>query len=215
MYLKVLAFSSLTGLSLVASATILVKEVDGLDNELVKRYAKRTQAKFPENKIVTDMFELPVHGVPVRNLDAFIEAFVSSPLFKVERTVLKWAGAVTSNEEGTPSSYPVGQRIGIWEVTERSEDSKEAIFEWSTPLIPFSGSTYFGIRRDDVKDSVIVKVGAPKSEEDALFVPVLRFGSTLNTSPKESLGVVSLALHKLYSRFLLLAAAEMLKRTKP
>ena len=130
---------------------------------------------------------------------AFIEAFYTTPLFKVERAILKWIAAKPSTDsEAKQLAMGATETFAAWQVERRSADQ--------LLLADFTGRT---------RSWLMV---SPADSPGGASRTQLYFGSGVgsrseNRGSKDSMGVVFRALlgfHKLYSRLLLGAARSRL-----
>ncbi|KAL0486057.1 hypothetical protein AKO1_001727 [Acrasis kona] len=111
-----------------------------------------------------------------------VQAFYTSPLFKLERFIIKIIADVkTSDEQIKKSNFNVGDEVLIWKVVNRTQD--EVLLHWSYK--GFEGSTWFKVNNGELK-----------------------FGSGLPIK----VGFVSTALHQIYSRLLLFGAKRNLNK---
>jgi hypothetical protein len=127
--------------------------------------------------------------------DAFVRAFYTSPLFRVERAILKWfASRPSTDQDAHALASGTRDKFAAWHVEARSENQ--------LLLADFSGRT-----RSWFMVKVIEGTQGPRTR--------LYFGSAIvpqvnQSTGRKSLGPVFSALlgfHKLYSRALLRAAS--------
>jgi hypothetical protein len=173
------------GYALIAITTI--RKVEPPPDSLLLREVKRQKSLHPHNLIKYDLYQV-TRGASSVSMDYQVNRFFSTPLFSLERLILRISG-ISSNEdakEPVPTTFPVGQKVDIWTVTERDDKSGEILLSWATPKIPFTGASYFCVRFDRDLERMVIQ-----------------FGSLMNASDKQQLGDTALSLHGIYSKLLL------------
>eukprot|EP00045_Choanoeca_perplexa_P002911 m.27622 g.27622 ORF g.27622 m.27622 type:complete len:189 (-) comp11764_c0_seq1:101-667(-) len=133
-----------------------------------------------------DTFVLPLPNAPPADLNKYIRAFFSSPVFQLERYVLQYAAGISIEDQDIRKcGFEVGDKLGVWGVTERCDN--EALALWSQGST--DGCSWWRLEHTREGD------------------PVLMFGSgirTNNASKAYRLAMVPLTQgHYLYSRILL------------
>jgi hypothetical protein len=146
-----------------------------------------------------DCFVTEVAGA--RSFESFVEAFYTTPLFKVERTLLGWASRPSSDDDARALAQGRASRFAAWQVEGRAPDQ--------LLLADFTGRTRSWLMVEPV-------AGAAGTR--------LYFGSAVvarrdRRTGRASMGFAFRALmgfHKLYSRLLLRAArAKLGRRSSP
>lgn len=113
----------------------------------------------------------------------YARAFYTSPLFKIERLILKYGlGYSITDEQILNTDFNIGDKVLLWEVVGRTKDEVMLRFKHND----FSGLTWMKIEEDKLK-----------------------FGSGLDDATSISLKL-SLAFHYLYSRMLIYTTDKFL-----
>lgn len=151
-------------------------------------------AEYTRRGAFTDSYAVSVVGTV--SLDAFVFAFYTTPLFKLERWLLARAlGLASSDAQALQLARAEVERFSAWTVEARSAGQ----------ILLAAGSTRSWL-------SVELQPGQQPAT-------TLRFGSAvLPTQPGGKLGWVFQALlgfHKIYSRLLLAAAARRVVALRP
>ena len=170
-----------------AAAKAFVRKSDITDDLLIAKRAEEYITSNPNSNVTVDLYEIYLK-CPNETLDTYVESFIGSSLFSLERWILKLS-KIIETDDGTPDEYPVGRAVGMWKVSDRNDSNGELIFDWSTPSFPFAGSTYFRIRR---LNKVAMK---------------LQFGSITSGPTMEGRSPIAMEFHDIYSRLLLIAAS--------
>jgi hypothetical protein len=128
---------------------------------------------------------------------AFVEAFYTTPLFKLERTLLSWfADRPSTDDQARQLSAGTLDSFAAWSVEERSANQ--------LLLADLSGRTKSWLMSDPAGGGTRLLFGSA-------IVPVARSGRARRSS-----GIVFrvlLRFHKLYSHLLLRAAKSRLERS--
>jgi hypothetical protein len=144
-----------------------------------------------------DCFVTEVAGVT--SFESFVEAFYTSPLFKVERAILRWfASRPSTDQEARDLSTGACNRFAAWRVEDRSSNQ--------LLLADFTGRT---------RSWLMVE---PFEEPAGARGARLYFGSAVvphkdKNTGRDSMGLTfhaMLVFHKLYSRLLLRSASKTL-----
>ena len=145
-----------------------------------------------------DCFVTEVAGA--RSFESFVEAFYTTPLFKVERAILHWlASRPSSDQEARDLSTGACSRFAAWKVEDRSYNQLR--------LVDLTGRTRSWLMAEPFE-------GPAGTRGTRLY-----FGSAVvprknRSTGRESMGLAFRALlgfHKLYSRLLLRAACSRLQ----
>jgi hypothetical protein len=149
--------------------------------------------RYVESGAYTDCYAVDVEAVV--KLAAYVAAFYTTPLFRVERWILKWAaGKPPTDDEALALAAGKGESFAAWRVEDRTADQ--------LLLGDFTGRTKSWLKVEPVSS------GAGRMR--------LYFGSAVvpRVDPKtgaRTMGTgftVLLGFHRLYSRLLLGAAAK-------
>jgi hypothetical protein len=145
-----------------------------------------------------DCFVTEVAGAT--SFESFVEAFYTSPLFKVERAILRWlASRPSSDQKARDLSTGACSRFAAWQVEDRTSNQ--------LLLADLTGRT---------RSWLMVE---PFEEPAGARGTRLYFGSAVvprkdKSTGRESMGLAfhaMLGFHKLYSRLLLRAARARLR----
>jgi hypothetical protein len=155
----------------------------------------------------TDSFRCTLPGR--FDLAAFVAAFYTTPLFRLERAVLTLAGAASTDDDARALGEGRGERFAVWRVEARAP-----------------GQLLLHERSGRTRSWLMVEPGVEPGVEPAVEPgpegrsTVLRFGSALLPRVDRATGERSfgplvkplLGAHERYSRALLAAAARRLHR---
>ncbi|KAI8615086.1 hypothetical protein BC830DRAFT_1081522 [Chytriomyces sp. MP71] len=161
-------------------------------DSLLAQNAAQWMKEFPAHVCPVDLFEIKIPRQLLRSsltVTQFARAFAHSPVFSLERFMIKQAGL--AKDVGVPASFAVGDRLAIWTIAKRNQD--EILATWEVSGAPFAGSTYFRV-----------------IDESSEFPVTLQFGSCLKVPAEKSISPVAMTLHFFYSRALLASAAATL-----
>ena len=135
------------------------------------------------------------------SLSQFVEAFYTTRLFKLERTILKWAVSKPSTDEGARLlAEAENDRFAAWDVEARQDDQ--------IMLCDYRGRTRSWLMCESVSGTG--RAGTRLFFGSA-FVPIRKKGPDI-----KRLGVLFYTLvpfHRLYSRVLLSSAVSRLSRS--
>jgi hypothetical protein len=167
------------------SCQTVYNPIDWDPESLLATEAMRLKSKFPENRVTCDLYSLRFRPKD-ESLDYIVGKFFNSPLFRLERWILRKVGAVDPAQEATPvDKLAVGDKMDLWTVTARDDANKEILLSWSSPLFPFTGASFIKVRR---VNNIAIQVF---------------FGSILNVPPDVEVSSWTFRLHTLYSKLLL------------
>jgi hypothetical protein len=147
----------------------------------------------------TDGYVIEVDGTV--SLPVYIEAFYTTPLFKVERAILKWFVARPSSDSDARRLADGGTEIfAAWRVEARHADQ--------LLLVDFTGRTKSWLMTVPATD-------AGSGTRTRLYFGSAAMPSAIDANGKRKMGAVFqclLGFHKLYSRCLLSAAASRIQK---
>jgi hypothetical protein len=132
--------------------------------------------------------------------ETFVRAFYTSPLFRIERAILKWcASRPSTDKDASALAAGASDKFAAWRVEDRSENQ--------LLLVDFTGRT---------RSWFMVKTAEGSPGQGTL----LYFGSAVvprvdKTTGEKSMGPVFKALlgfHRVYSRALLRAASSRVSK---
>jgi hypothetical protein len=126
----------------------------------------------------------------------FARAFFTSPVFQVERRILKLAGAgmAVTDKEIVEMNFVPGDRVatfGVIEYDQRSETTDEILFRWDKEVMGHSWLQ-------------------AKPSTDGTSGTTLRFGSILNLEKAGYLARLFLPIHLMYAQIVLSATRREL-----
>ncbi|KAJ1552989.1 hypothetical protein HK096_009664 [Nowakowskiella sp. JEL0078] len=197
------------GITAIAATHIVTSRIPVESSSLLSRRVESEKVSNPSHEYPIDLFQLELPGINLDELknsensvvDTYLHSFVTSPVFTLERLLLKSVFGESRIIPVTTASYPIGKELAIWKVTDKNTQTNEVLLKWKNPIDKepylFGGMTYLRIMLNDNKGLI------------------LQFGSALDIKQKLSYGsYLSMKAHFVYSRILLLNLALKLKWDK-
>eukprot|EP00123_Amoebidium_parasiticum_P021633 comp70918_c0_seq1/m.48123 comp70918_c0_seq1/g.48123 ORF comp70918_c0_seq1/g.48123 comp70918_c0_seq1/m.48123 type:complete len:227 (-) comp70918_c0_seq1:452-1132(-) len=151
-------------------------------------------------------------AAPEEVLKLYMDSFFTSPVFKLERFILRLArqGRPVTDSDIRSYEYEKGDAVQVFTVVETTHT--EALFCWDEKL---HGYTWFAVQRAGQQPALTEEVGVSEGSGEV----VLLFGSALKGGGADEVnGAMSLfwrtalAFHVAYSRLLLAAALRRFER---
>ncbi|KAJ3030798.1 UNVERIFIED_CONTAM: hypothetical protein HDU68_007715 [Siphonaria sp. JEL0065] len=183
----------------VAATYALTTQLESVPlGSLLARKQESWRTQFPGSNLPTDAFQLRIprsflKSIQPVEIEEFATAFATSPVFSLERFLIKTAGL--ANSVTVPTTFEKGDRMALWTVDGKNHGSKELFMTWEAKGSPFSGSTWLRVVDE---------------EEGGKSNVLLQFGSGLNVPKTRDVSASVMQLHFLYSRVLLVNTAATL-----
>ncbi|KAI9333272.1 hypothetical protein BDR26DRAFT_868488, partial [Obelidium mucronatum] len=195
--IKTLIVGSAVGVAATYALTTQLAAVPR--GSLLAAHSAPAAASSSSRRVAADAFALRIpFALSVRNANDLARAFAQSPVFALERALIRAAGLNAGAESSkdvfvdNTTDFAVGRRMALWTVAARSESGEcgaEVLLTWEAAGVPFCGATWLAVDRANC---------------------AILFGSSLSIPSDRSVSPLVLHLHYFYSRVLLVNTAATL-----